>query len=460
MATINKRGDTYKITVSCGYDMQGKQIRRHTTYIPVPGMTAKQIEKELDRQKFIFEEKCKTGQILDGTVKFADFADRWFEDYATKQLKAKTLARYKELLVRINQAIGHIRIDKLQPQHLLKFYDNLSEAGMRTDTSFQSYIDIPTLLKDRGLTRTRLAELSKVSTTTITVLCKNQNISKKCSEQIAVALNIPFNDIFKPVDTDKTLSSKTVLHHHRLISSILATAVQWQVIFSNPCDRVKPPKVERTEAKYLDDTQTIALLACLEDEPIQYIAIINLLIYTGMRRGELCGLRWSDIDFKNKVINIQRTNLYLPEKGIFEDTTKNYSSQRVIKVSDTAFRLLLEYKMWQNSQRVRMGDRWIKSEQVFTGLSGQAIHPDTITGWFHEFVLRNKLPSISIHSLRHTNASLLIASGMNFATVSKRLGHANTNTLTKVYAHAIKTVDEIASDALEDMLVPQKLKAN
>ena len=140
MATVTKRGNSYKITVSCGYDLNGKQIRRHTTWTPDPGMTAKQEAKELERQKFLFEERCRTGQVLNGSVRFADFATKWFEDYASKQLRSKTLARYEALIQRINAAIGHIHLDKLQPHHLLTFYDNLAEPGIRDDTKYHFVI--------------------------------------------------------------------------------------------------------------------------------------------------------------------------------------------------------------------------------------------------------------------------------------------------------------------------------
>ena len=82
MATIKQRGNSYKITVSCGYDLNGKQIRRHLTWTPEPGMTKRQIQKELDRQAVLFEEKCRNGQVLDGNMKFAEFAEKWFADYA------------------------------------------------------------------------------------------------------------------------------------------------------------------------------------------------------------------------------------------------------------------------------------------------------------------------------------------------------------------------------------------
>lgn len=125
MATITKRGNSYRITVSCGYDLNGKQLRRTMTWVPPDGMTARQIQKEANRQAVLFEEKCRTGQVLDGNIKFADFAERWFKDYAEKQLRPTTVARYHVLMPRINAAIGHIRLDKLQPHHLMQFYNNL-----------------------------------------------------------------------------------------------------------------------------------------------------------------------------------------------------------------------------------------------------------------------------------------------------------------------------------------------
>ena len=109
-------------------------------------MTAKQVAKELERQKVLFEERCRTGQVLDGSIRFADFAEKWFEDYADKQLRAKTLARYKAMMPRINAAIGHIHLDKLQPHHLLALYDNLAEPGVRSDTKYRCSVDFKALL--------------------------------------------------------------------------------------------------------------------------------------------------------------------------------------------------------------------------------------------------------------------------------------------------------------------------
>lgn len=454
MATAKKRGETWKITVSCGYDLNGKQIRRHTTWTPEKGMTAKQEAKELERQKVLFEERCRSGQVLEGSVRFADFADQWYEDYANKQLRAKTLARYKAMMPRINAAIGHLRLDKLQPHHLLAFYDNLAEAGIRCDVKYHCVVDFKALLRERKMTKASLAPLAEVSMAVLNSITQDRNISRTSAENISKALELPLAQLFKPVEENGTLSPKTILHHHRLISSILATAVQWQVIFSNPCERVKPPKVDKSNPRYLDEVEAARLLELLETEDIQYRTAIQLLLYTGFRRGELLGLEWPDIDFKNQVIHVRRSSLYLPDKGIFEDDTKNITSERVIKVSPIAFQALKEFKKWQTEQRMRLGDRWQQNDRLFTAWDGKPMHPDTLTGWFHDFVARNKLPQISIHSLRHTNATLLIAKHMPITTVANRLGHANAATTSKIYAHAIQSADAAAAEVLENILAP------
>lgn len=460
MATIQKRGDTYKITASCGYDMKGKQIRKHVTWEPAPGMTERQIAKELDRQKMVFEEKCRTGQVLDSSIRFSDFADKWFSDYAEKQLRPKTLAHYRALMKRIRPAIGNIQLCKLQPQHLLAFYDNLEDTGIREDMNYKCTLDFNALLRERALTKEKLAELAGVSCTVLRSINQGKNISQKSMERVCKALGLQEKASFDPVAPDACLSSKTVLHHHRLISTILNTAVQWQVIFSNPCDRVKPPKVEHKEPRFLDEHQAAKLLTLIERESMQFRTIIKLLLYTGFRRGELCGLEWTDIDFEHRVIHVRRASLYLPEKGVYEDETKNYSSMRSIKAPGIAIDMLREYRAWQAQERLGQGDQWVNSNRLFTAWNGKPINPGTITSWFHDFILKTDLPYINIHSLRHTNATLQIAGGVPLSTVADRLGHADTNTTGRIYVHAIRSADEAAADTLENILTPTKNNKN
>lgn len=459
MATIKQRGNSYKITVSCGYDLNGKQIRRHLTWTPEPGMTKRQLQKELDRQAVLFEEKCRNGQVLDGNIKFAEFAEKWFTDYAEKQLRPTTIAGYRQLIGRINAALGHMRIDRLQPHHIVSFYNNLAETGVREDCKQHCIVNIKELLRSRSLVQTKFAKQAGVSVATLNSINRGNNISAESAERIAAALALPVKELFAPAEAGKTLSGNTVLHYHKLLSTILTTAVRWQVITSNPCERVAPPKSDRKEAVYLDEEQAADLLAALDKESMQHQVIVKLLLFTGMRRGELCGLEWKDVDFERAVIFVRRSSLYLPGKGIFEDETKNATSERCMKVSADVVTMLKAWRAEQSKQRLRMGDQWQDSDRLFTAWNGAPIRPDVITAWFHKFVTKNGLPPIHIHSLRHTNATLLIAAGTNLTTVAARLGHANSTTTSKIYAHAIKSADQAAAEVLQDILHPVKKQA-
>ena len=111
-------------------------------------------------------------------------------------------------------------------------------------------------------------------------------------------------------------------------------------------------------------------------------------------------------------------------------------------------------------ERLKMGDRWENSDRVFTQFGGKPLHPASITGWFRDFIVKTDLPKISIHSLRHTNITLLIAAGVPLRTVSYRAGHAQTSTTANIYSHAIRTADEMAADVPDDILTPASVRRN
>lgn len=459
MANIEKRGDSYRIRVSCGYDSSGKQLFKRMTWKPSPGMTKKQIEKELAKQAVLFEQKVETGQFLDGSITFSEFAEKWFKDYAEKQLRIKTVTEYKGLMRRIDTAIGHIKLAKLQPHHLMEFYNNLGECGIRLDTKYKPCAEFKQIMKQAGYTQRALSSAAGVSVNTVAQCVKGINVSKATADKIKTVLD---GELFAPVERNNDkLSDKTISEYHRLISSILTAAVQWQVIPSNPCSRVKPPKVERKEAKGLDEYEAAELIQCLQAAPIKYRTAVMLTLYTGMRRGEVCGLDWSDIDFDNNLVSITKSIVYTVDIGLQEGQTKTKSSQRVINIPEDMTVLLKLYKREQLKQRLAMGDLWTDNGKVFTNESGGLLSPDTLSAWFKKFIKRNNLPDIHYHNLRHTAATLLIAGGVDVATVSKRLGHADKTTTLNTYTHAIKSADKAAAEKLQTILSSVQLqKAN
>ncbi len=450
MANICKRANSYRITVSCGINGKNKHIRKYKTVTPPPGLTPKQEQKFVEKAASEFEQKCKTGQVLDESTRLNDFAEKWFNDYAEKQLEPRTVARYRDIYKRIGVALGNMKLSAIQPHHLLEFYENLAEKGVRCI----NYVPLPILadtIKETGKSLEALGKDIGVAQSVMRSCKHGRTVTLKSAEKVADHFKVPLTELFEPGE-DKGLSDKTIREHHVLLSSIFSTAVQWQVIFSNPCERVKPPKVEYKESRYLDENGAAALFEALEGEPYQYAVMIQLFVHTGLRRAELCGLSWEDIDFINKQIYVHKNSLYLPKKGIFESKTKTRKSTRVIKISEDVLDIINEYRKWQNDLKAERGSYWQESGRLFTKDNGQPIFPDTISKWFHEFVQRKQLPDVCVHSLRHTNATLMIAAGTPLKIVSDRLGHASIQTTGNIYSHQLQSADAVAADNIAAML--------
>ena len=452
MAGIEKRKNGYVIKASLGYDANGKQIKRSFTWKPSPGLTQRAIEKELQRQAFMFEEKCKSEGLIKSSMTFSEFASMWFRDYAQRALKPTTLSGYRNMLKRTNQAIGHLRLDKIKPQHLQRFYNNLLEPNIREDTKLTPVEGFKGKMRELGFTQKRLTELSGISEATLRRLYNERTVNNETAERLCNALRMDKWELFQQPKDSKPLSPKTVKEHHQFISSILKTAVLWGYLAQNPAERVRTPKASRREAEYLNEEEAMKLLKLLDCEDIQFKTMVYILMFGGLRRGELLGLMWSDINWDKRTLKIQRNVQYTSETGIYISSPKTDSSIREIHVPPIVLDLLKEYRKWQLQERMLIGDKWEDNDLLFTQWNGRPMFPDTPSKKFREFIKKTDLPHITVHSLRHTSATLLIVGGLDVRTVSQRLGHSRASTTLDIYSHAIKSADEMASKTLETML--------
>ena len=386
MATVRKRGEAYQIRVSCGMDSQGKQVIKTCTWKPEPGMTAKQTEKELQRQIVAFENKVKQGYAAENRLTFERYAEYVMQLKETKGKKHRTLDRYTEILQRINPAIGYMKIEDIRPGHLNDFYAQLAKPGQNKKTGGR-------------------------------------------------------------------LSNKTILEHHRLISTILAQAEKEMLIPYNPASRAEPPQPQKKEVTYFQPDEIIAIRDALESEPIKWRTATHLLLITGCRRGEIMGLKWAKVDFENNRIHIDNNLQYTAARGLYEETPKTAASVRNIKLPAETMQLLWQYRSWQARQRLASGDRWTYTDYVFTQENGKPMHPDSLTDWLGKFSKRHDLPHINPHAFRHTMASILYFNGMDSVTISKRLGHAKVSTTADIYAHIIQEADERAAECIGDVVL-------
>ncbi len=455
MATIEKRGNSYRITVSLGYDVDGRQIKERITWTPPSGMTARQIQKELNREAVRFEDQCRQKGVRGGNIKLEQFAEEWFTLYAEKNLKPKTVVTYRNFWQRVRQGLGHLPLEKITPRHLTAFFDELSREGIRMNGRFTCKRDFKAYAQGKGITQAALVQRSGVGISTVEKLYAGNSISRQTAEKICAALDVKLTTLFSAVDTTP-LSGKTLLHYHRFLSSMLETAVQWQMIPENPCSRIKAPKSDTEESQYLDEAGAAALIQALDEETPMYRTAILLLLQTGMRRGELCGLKWEDVDFAKGTLSIRRNAVYLPGKGVQMDTPKTTSSRRSIKLPASCLPMLKQYRAFQAEYRLSLGDLWQDEGFVFNAWDGRPLPPDRLSAWFKRFLVRHGLPAITLHGLRHTNATLLIAAGTDLRTVSGRLGHSRSATTANIYAHAIQSADAAAADALDVILTPKQ----
>ena len=393
--SIEKRGkNSYRLIVSEGYDLHGKPLIHRKT---VHG-TKKEAEVEL--AKFVTE--VQNGLVIDGkALRFSEFVEIWKRDYGSKELAPSTYKRYCRMLeTRLLPYFGRFYINKIKPTDIMKFYDLLE--------------------KDTQLVRK-----------------KGNNGSK----------------------TKKPLSGKTILEHHRLLRAMLHKAVYWQLIVANPAERVQPPKARKPKRRSYDDEQTKILLENLEllsSEDTKYKVAIILTVFTGVRLGELMGLEWQDVDFKNGIISINRSSQYLADMGVFTKVPKTESSIREIAIPEFIISLLEEYKLWYEEQKSIYGELWTNSDRLFVQADGKPMHPSTISKWFVKYVGQIGLPVINFHGLRHTNASLLVAQNIDIAVISARLGHAQISTTLDFYVHPLLSHNRKAGYALENLLLPTR----
>ena len=418
MASIRKRGKSYQVTVSNGRDIHDKQILETATWTPDPSRTEKQNQKALERFAMDFEDKVKSGRYLKGEkMTYKEYAALWLSEYAEKQMERSSIERCESSLDGIIlPAIGHLRLPEIQPLHLTKLYSSLAENGY------------------------------------------TQN-----GEQ-------------------KPYSARTIKRIHQIISSSLNTAVYWLLIESNPCQRVKPPKVEKqADVKHFTLEQAKAFFGQLEtpytvahwgrtkkdgseskkhyeekEIPLQFKVLFHLAVFGGFRRGELIALTWDDIDFQNHTVTVSKASAST-KGGIITKSPKTFSSNRTVTLPASTMGLIHRHKEEQQQYRLSLGTYWKGGNYLFIQDDGRQMDISTPNKVFKK-VIRiynrthvDKLPEITLHGLRHTSATLLIAQNVDIKTVSSRLGHSETSTTMDIYAHALKKQDELAAESLGEL---------
>lgn len=238
---------------------------------------------------------------------------------------------------------------------------------------------------------------------------------------------------------------------HAVLHQALKAAVRWKLIPSNPADGADLPRIPRRQVEALTEEQARTLLEAAKGTDL-YIPVL-LGLTTGMRRGEICALRWEDVDLERAVISIRHTLAHTKDQGLFVKPAKTRSSARAIELSPEVVRALREHKARQNERRLKAGPDWQDHGLVVTGQDGRPVQPNNLNDALKRLMKRAGLPVLSSHKAwRHTAASLMLAAGIHPKVVQERLGHASISLTMDLYSHLAPGMQRAAAERVEATL--------
>lgn len=423
MASIEKRGDTYRIRVSNGFDYKGRRVSVSMTYTP-RSKKESAIEKEVLAEAIKFEERVRSGEYYSGeTVSFMDFAETWLEDWAKKHVTTGTQESYWNLLGRwVFPRIGTKKLSKI--------------------TAF----DIQNIVKDMETAGRAPGSIRRAIAATNSVM------------KYAYRMNVVRENVVDRVELPK-MGHDDELHYFTLEQSKR---------FLEALEQKYPFQYSACVHSYDADggANYREAYTAYHTIPLQYQSYFYLAVYGGFRRGELIALTWKDVDFEKRSVTINKAASKTKSEGQIIKDPKTKAGFRTIQLPKKCFQILRSWKAEQKRICMTLGDAWegfrgaeYDNNSVFIDLkSGKMMNLDTPGHKFEEIVEmynrsceneKDRLPRIRLHDLRHTSATLLLSENVDIETVSHRLGHSKASVTLDVYGHALETMDSKASDTLE-----------
>ncbi len=369
-----------------------------TTWTAPEGWSDKVIQREVLKVAADFERRCHAGEVMTRT-----------------QMKAAKEAERKaqEEILTVSQYVDRV----FMPQKKLTCTPN-------TIASFETNLRIHILpvIGDRKLQEVNAADLT------------------------ALLANIQRN-----------ISTATAGKNFTILNLIFKSAYLMDMISHNPMDKVQRPRQNKDEKKTegveaCSAEELTALLDFVGGEPLKWRVFIMILIYTGMRRGEACGLQWQDIDFDHQTITVRRSLNYLPAKGIFEGTPKS-GKYRTVDAPSDLFDLLRKLR---NEQSKTVLSKWIFTQDGTT----EPMHPQSPQNYLKSVSAKTGIEHLHPHKLRHSFASLAIQSGADILSVSEILGHADTAITLRIYSHGSEQSRRRASSIFNNALNSVKQPPN
>lgn len=431
MASIVKRGNTYRIFVSKGRGADGKKMVETTTFRPDPSRTERQNQKALEAFARDFEERVKNGLTFADHMTFKEYAEQWMDGYG-KTLEKSTFARYRQLLDNmLYRDLADKKLSEIKASTVQNALDSLREAGYTIGNRHRQY-------SEESIRSARILLSSIMSAAEADeLILKNPCVRQRKKK--------------KPVE-EKTLRFFTPEQ-----ASFFLDSISKPIPVYVPEHKAKRGGKEITIKAYWGRPIIVDL---------EYICFFTVAIYSGCRRGELCGLTWENVNFTKGTILIRQAAGYVPGESYIK-APKTQSGYRELFLPKKAMNLLKKWKAEQAAEMLKLGTAWqgsdrtLNKERIFTGEVGKPVHTQTPQKKFKKLIgainanvteEEKKLPVIRLHDLRHTSASILAAQGVSPVEIAHRLGHSDPSVTLKIYSHSFAEADQKAADALEKAL--------
>jgi integrase len=259
---------------------------------------------------------------------------------------------------------------------------------------------------------------------------------------------------------DEGLAPATIIYYHSVLHNALGTAVKWGLVFRNVCDLVTPPRKQQFEIQPLTTEQMQQLLATVRGH--KWEALFTLALATGMRRGELLGIKWQDINFEAGLLQVRRvlsrvpTNMPEREHVYVEAEPKTQKSRRGVMIAPFALDALKKHRVSLLEAKLKAGVFWQEYDYVYCTLHGTHLNPNHVVEEFKKVLVRAGLPDIRFHDLRHSAATLLLSLGIHPKVVQELLGHTQISMTMDVYSHVLPGMQQDAMRQLDAALIKQE----
>lgn len=244
-------------------------------------------------------------------------------------------------------------------------------------------------------------------------------------------------------------SSFYIQRMHELTRMLLRVAYKWELMAKDIASLLEPPRLKKKEMKVWSIGEVNEFLKFTKHS--RYHPVFFLAAYTGMRKGEILGLTWDDIDFENKTIKVNRSLSKIKDSYLLSEP-KTSNSIRTIYIDDDIIRVLKKQRVKQNLERLRAGNVYQDHNMVFTQETGEYVNPTAVNGLFARFMKQSGISVIRFHDLRHTHATILLQMGVNPKIVAERLGHSSVQITLDTYSHVLPSMKKDLADDFSKMM--------